>query len=59
MTGIKPLMFVNYKLINNGFSHLLLVQHPSIYTFMNGLRRQKNMSEVKITQSTDGNPHMT
>lgn len=42
---------------NNGFAHLLSAQHPSIYKFINGLRRQQNLTEMKISQSIVGNPN--
>ncbi|KAL4142125.1 hypothetical protein QTP88_004642 [Uroleucon formosanum] len=42
---------------NNGFAHLLSAQHPSIYKFINGLRRQQNLTEIKISQSIVGNPN--
>lgn len=45
-------------MFNNGFFYLLSAQHPSIYTFINGLRRQQHFIEVKIAQSTVRNPHM-
>ncbi|KAL4083483.1 hypothetical protein QTP88_028799 [Uroleucon formosanum] len=41
----------------NGFAHLLSAQHPLIYKFINGLRRQQNLTEIKTSQSIVGNPN--
>jgi hypothetical protein len=36
---------------NDGFTNLISVQHPSIYKFINVLRRQLNLTKIEISQT--------